>query len=54
MGIRYMSYLSCVSNRDWFSSFKKLDGCFAIMGEDHPCKVKVIGTVRIKMFDEMV
>jgi len=41
-------------NRDWFSSFEKQDGCFAIMGDDHPCKVEGIGTVRIKMFDGMV
>ena len=36
------------------SSLEKLDGCFAIMDDDHPCKVKGICTVRIKMFDEMV
>jgi len=24
------------------------------MGDDHPCKVEGIGTVRIKMFDRMV
>ena len=23
-------------NRGWFSSFEKLDRCFAIMGDDHP------------------
>jgi len=40
--------------RDWFSSFYKLDGCFAIMGDDYPCKVEGIGTIRIKMFDGMV
>ena len=40
--------------RDWFSNFEKLDGCFAFMGDDHPCKVEGIGTVRIKMFDGMV
>ena len=54
MGIKYRSYLSCSLNRDWFSSFEKLDGCFAVMGDDHPCKVKGIGTVRVKMFDWMV
>ena len=32
----------------------KLDGCYAIMGDDYPCKVERIGTVHIKMFDEMV
>ena len=41
-------------NRDWFSSFEKLDGCFAIMCDDHLCKVKGIGIVHIKMFNEMV
>ena len=41
-------------NMTWFSSFEKLDGCFAVMGDDHPCNVKGIGTVRIKMFDEIV
>jgi len=41
-------------NMDWFSSFEKLDGCFAIMGDDHPCKVEGISTVHIKMFDGMV
>ena len=41
-------------NRDCFSIFEKLDGCFAIMGDDHPCEVEGIGTIRIKMFDRMV
>ena len=42
------------SNMNWFSSFEKLDGCFAIIGDDYPCNVEEIGTDRIKMFDEMV
>jgi len=41
-------------NRDWFSNFEKLNGCFAVMGDDHPCKVEGISTVCIKMFDGMV
>jgi len=41
-------------NKDWFSSFEKLDEVFAVMDDDHPCKVEGIGTVRIKMFDEIV
>jgi len=41
-------------NRDWFSSFEKLDGCFAIIGDDHSCNMEGIGTVRIKMLDEIV
>ena len=23
-------------NRAWFSSFEKLDGCYTVMGDDHP------------------
>jgi len=41
-------------NRDWFSSFEKLDGCFVVMSDDHPCNMEGIGTVIIKMFDGMV
>ena len=33
---------------------EKLNGCFAIMGDDHPCNMEGIGTVHIKMFDRMV
>jgi len=40
--------------RDWFSSFKNLDGCFTVMGDDHPWNVKGVGTVRIKMIDGIV
>jgi len=47
------TYHVCL-NRDWFSSFEKLDGCFAVMGDDHLCKVEGIGTVRLKMCDGMV
>jgi len=41
-------------NRNWFSSFEKLDGCSIIMGDDHLCNMKGIGTIYIKMFDGMV
>jgi len=41
-------------NRAWFSNFEKLDGCFTVMGDDHPCNVEGMGTVRIKMDDEVV
>jgi len=52
--IRYWIYLSCMPNRDWFSSFEKLDGCSVIMSDDRPYNMKGIGTVQIKMFDRMV
>jgi len=41
-------------NRAWFSSFEKQDGCFTVMGDDHPCNVKGMGTVCIKMDDGIV
>ena len=36
------------------SSFEKLDGCFAIMNDEHPCNVEGIVTIRIKIFDGIV
>ena len=41
-------------NRDWFSSFEKLDGCSLVMGDDHPCNMEGIGIIQIKMFDGMI
>jgi len=41
-------------NRAWFSNFEKLDGCFTVMGDDHPRNMEGMGTVRIKMFDGIV
>ena len=38
-------------NRARFYSFEKLDGCFTVISNDHPCNVEGMGTVRIKMDD---
>ena len=27
-------------NREWFSSFEKLDGCSIVMGDDRPCNIE--------------
>ena len=35
-------------------SFEKLDGCFTVMGNDHPCNMEGMGTVYIKMDDGIV
>ena len=32
-------------NRAWFSTFEKLDGCYTVMGDDHPCNIEGMGTV---------
>ena len=47
------TYHMC-SNRDWFSSFEKVDWCSVIMGDDRPCNMEGIRTVQIKMFDGMI
>ena len=47
------TYYVC-PNMACFSSFEKLDGCFTVMGDDHPCNVKGMGTVRISVFDGIV
>ena len=44
------TYHVCL-NRAWFSSLEKLDGYFTVMGDDHPCNVKGMGTVCIKMIN---
>jgi len=41
-------------NRDKFSSLEKLDGCFTVMGDDHPCNVEGMGNFCIKMDDGIV
>ena len=41
-------------NRAWFSSFKKLNGCSTVIGDDHPCNIDGMGTIRIKMDDGIV
>ena len=41
-------------NRVWFSIFEKLDRCYTIIGDDHPCNIEGMGTVRIKMKDGIV
>jgi len=41
-------------NVAWFSSFAKLDGCYTVMGDDHPCNIDGMGTVHIKIEDGIV
>ena len=41
-------------NKDRFSSIEKLDECFTVMVDDHPCNMEGIGTVCIKMFNRIV
>ena len=47
------TYHVCL-NMAWFSNFEKLDECYTVMGDDHPCNIEGMGTVRIKMDEEIV
>ncbi|KAL8528974.1 hypothetical protein ACS0TY_006443 [Phlomoides rotata] len=38
-------------NECWFKNLEKLDGKSVLLGNDNSCKVKGIGSIRIKMFD---
>nr|GEU39227.1 putative polyprotein [Tanacetum cinerariifolium] len=41
-------------NRDWFVTYEEFDGGHVFMGNDSPCKVVGIGTIRIKMHEGVV
>ncbi|GJU24648.1 transposable element [Tanacetum coccineum] len=41
-------------NRDWFMTYEEFDGGHVFMGNDSPCKVVGIGTIRINMHDGVV
>ncbi|KAM1980190.1 hypothetical protein ACFX15_036829 [Malus domestica] len=41
-------------HKDWFSSLKEFDSGVVFMGDDNLCTTKGIGTVRLKLHDEMV
>ena len=41
-------------NRSYFTSYQPCDGCMALMGSNSMCKVVVIGTVSLRMFDGVV
>ena len=40
-------------NRSWFEEFTKQDGGMVLLGNNKPCKVLGVGSVRIKMFSGM-
>ena len=36
-------------NRAWFSSFEKLDGCYTVMGNDHPCNIEAVSYTHLTL-----
>ncbi|GKC14004.1 retrovirus-related pol polyprotein from transposon TNT 1-94 [Tanacetum coccineum] len=41
-------------NRDWFVTYEEFEGGHVFIGNDSPCKVVGIGTIRIKKHDRVV
>ncbi|PON59266.1 hypothetical protein PanWU01x14_160150, partial [Parasponia andersonii] len=42
------------SIRDWFVDYQSIDRSFVFLGNNMSCKVSGIGTIRIKMYDDVV
>ena len=40
--------------RDWFSTYEIVSKGAVLIGNDAPCEIANVGTIRIKMFDEIV
>ncbi|KAK2988245.1 hypothetical protein RJ640_000006 [Escallonia rubra] len=47
------SYHMC-PNRDWFATYRSFDGGKVLMGNDVACKVVGIGSIQIRMHDDIV
>ena len=41
-------------HRNYFNTYKSVNCGFVLMGNDASCKVVGIGTIKIKMFDNVV
>jgi len=42
------------SHRGWFSSYQTINGGSVFMGNNNPCKIVGIGSIKMKMFDGIV
>lgn len=43
-----------IPNRSWFATYTKTKEGNVTLGDDHPCNVFGIGTIKMRMFDGMV
>ena len=39
------------THQEWFVSYEKSNGGSVSFGDDHPCRVAGVGTIRIRMYD---
>ncbi|GKA32116.1 retrovirus-related pol polyprotein from transposon TNT 1-94, partial [Tanacetum coccineum] len=50
----YACFFNISPNQDWFVTYEEFNGGHVFMGNDSPCKVVGIGTIRINMHDGVV
>ena len=41
-------------NKDWFTTYESVSSDLVLMGNDVACKIIGIGTIKIRMHDEIV
>ena len=41
-------------NKDWFDTYRLVNTCFVMVGNDASCRVVRIGNIRVKMFDGVI
>ena len=42
------------SHRDWFATYVKTDGGSVSLDDDHPCKVAIVDTIRVRMYNGVI
>ena len=42
------------SHREWFATYQKVDGGSVSLGDDHPCKIARVGSIRMRMYDGII
>ena len=42
------------SHQEWFATYQKIDGRSVSLGDDHPCKVAGIGSIRVRMYNGII
>ena len=42
------------SHREWFAIYEKIDRGSVGLGDDHPCKMARVGTIRMRMYDGVI
>ncbi|KAG8477963.1 hypothetical protein CXB51_027628 [Gossypium anomalum] len=40
--------------RDWFTTYETVSECVVLMGNNASCKIAGVGTIKVKMFDEVI